>query len=45
LKRDDVASLLEASLGEEKAADREFSSIAENGVNEAAMKVGGAMSG
>jgi ferritin-like metal-binding protein YciE len=40
LNRDEVARLLEASLNEEKAADERLNSIAENGVNEAAMKAG-----
>jgi ferritin-like metal-binding protein YciE len=40
LDRSEVATLLEASLEEEKAADEKLSSIAENGVNEAAMKAG-----
>lgn len=38
LDRDDVASLLEASLEEEKAADKKLTSIAENGVNDGAGK-------
>ncbi|CAN5745862.1 ferritin-like domain-containing protein [soil metagenome] len=41
LKRDEVASLLEESLREEEAADEKLSAIAENGVNDAAMKAGG----
>jgi ferritin-like metal-binding protein YciE len=41
LNRNEVASLLEESLSEEKAADEKLSSIAENGVNDAAMKAGG----
>jgi ferritin-like metal-binding protein YciE len=40
LNRNDVANLLEESLEEEKAADRKLTSIAENGVNSAAMKAG-----
>jgi ferritin-like metal-binding protein YciE len=40
LDRHDVASLLEESLGEEKAADGKLTSIAENGVNDAAMEAG-----
>ena len=40
LDRNDVATLLEETLGEEKAADGKLTSIAENGVNEAAMKAG-----
>lgn len=40
LKHDEVASLLEESLGEEKAADGKLTEIADNGVNDAAMKAG-----
>ena len=40
LKQNEVASLLEASLDEEKAADKKLTSIADNGVNDAAMKAG-----
>jgi len=40
LKHDEVASLLEESLDEEKAADQKLTTIAENGVNEAALKAG-----
>lgn len=40
LDRNDVASLLEESLEEEKAADMKLTSIAEDGVNDAAMKAG-----
>lgn len=38
LDRNDVASLLEESLEEEKAADEKLTSIAEDGLNDAAMK-------
>jgi ferritin-like metal-binding protein YciE len=41
LNRNEVASLLQESLDEEKAADEKLTSIAENGVNDAAMKAGG----
>lgn len=41
LKHNEVASLLEESLGEEKAADGKLTAIADNGVNDAAMKAGG----
>jgi ferritin-like metal-binding protein YciE len=40
LNRPEVARLLEASLEEEKAADQKLTTIAENGVNDAAMKAG-----
>jgi ferritin-like metal-binding protein YciE len=40
LNRDDVANLLQDSLDEEKAADGKLTSIADNGVNSAAMKAG-----
>lgn len=40
LKQDEVANLLEESLGEEKAADGKLTAIADNGVNDAAMKAG-----
>jgi ferritin-like metal-binding protein YciE len=40
LNRNEVASLLQESLDEEKAADEKLTSIAENGVNDAAMKAG-----
>lgn len=40
LKHDEVASLLEETLGEEKAADGKLTAIADNGVNDAAMKAG-----
>ena len=40
LERNEVASLLQESLDEEKAADEKLTSIAENGVNTAAMKAG-----
>jgi ferritin-like metal-binding protein YciE len=40
LNRNDVASLLQASLDEEKAPDEKLTAIAENGVNSAAMKAG-----
>ena len=40
LDRNDVASLLEESLEEEKAGDMKLTSIAEDGVNDAAMKAG-----
>lgn len=40
LKHTEVASLLEESLGEEKAADGKLTAIADNGVNDAAMKAG-----
>jgi ferritin-like metal-binding protein YciE len=40
LNQNEVASLLQESLDEEKAADQKLTSIAENGVNDAAMRVG-----
>jgi ferritin-like metal-binding protein YciE len=40
LDKDDVVSLLEETLEEEKAADRKLTKIAEGSVNEAAMKAG-----
>ena len=40
LKHHEVADLLEESLGEEKVADGTLTSIAEHGVNDAAMKAG-----
>ncbi len=40
LNHDEVADLLEESLDEEKAADQKLTTIAENGVNDAAMKAG-----
>lgn len=40
LKRTEVADLLQESLDEETAADEKLTSIAENGVNDAAMKAG-----
>jgi len=40
LNRNEVASLLQESLDEEKATDEKLTSIAENGVNDAAMKAG-----
>ncbi|MEX2531370.1 MAG: ferritin-like domain-containing protein [Gemmatimonadota bacterium] len=40
LKRNEVADLLQESLDEETAADKKLTSIAENGVNDAAMKAG-----
>lgn len=40
LNQNEVVSLLQESLDEEKAADEKLTSIAENGVNDAAMKAG-----
>ena len=40
LNQNEVASLLQKSLDEEKAAEEELTSIAENGVNIAAVKAG-----
>lgn len=40
VNRNEVASLLQESLDEEKAAEEKLTSIAENGVNNAAMKAG-----
>jgi ferritin-like metal-binding protein YciE len=40
LDRSEVASLLEQSLDEEKAADKRLSSLAEGGLNDAARKAG-----
>lgn len=40
LNRNEVASLLQESLDEEKAAEEKLTAIAENGVNDAAMKAG-----
>lgn len=40
VNRNEVASLLQESLDEEKAAEENLTSIAENGVNNAAMKAG-----
>ena len=40
LNRHEVASLLQESLDEENAADKKLTSIAENGVNTAALKAG-----
>lgn len=40
LNQNEVAGLLQESLDEEKAADEKLTSIADNGVNDAAMKAG-----